>query len=125
MTRSTMLPHAHEWVVFNTALRERWLMLQCVECGLHAAVEDKSPGEWAQAFHAPSRPYRWYDESRVRVQDIKTDGRFFVMRKGTYQRCECYDRFGKLEPLKYERVPGEITTPTEILTEDEHDHLIE
>jgi hypothetical protein len=30
----------HEWVVFSTALEEGWLMLQCVECGMHARVED-------------------------------------------------------------------------------------
>jgi hypothetical protein len=25
--------HAHEWVVFSTALHEGWLMLQCVDWG--------------------------------------------------------------------------------------------
>jgi hypothetical protein len=32
----------HEWVVFSTVLEQGWLMLQCVNCGLHATVDDPS-----------------------------------------------------------------------------------
>lgn len=43
----------HEWVVFSTVLEQSWLMLQCVNCGLHATVDDPSKEEWSEAFHAP------------------------------------------------------------------------
>src|SRR5262245_19854259 len=58
-------PCTHEWAVFSTALGEGWLMLQCVNCGHHATIEDPSHEEWSEAYHAPSRPYRWCCESRV------------------------------------------------------------
>ncbi len=61
--------HAHEWVVFSTALQERLLMLRCVECGAMATVHDPTEVEWSEAFHAPSRPYKWTDEARVHVQN--------------------------------------------------------
>jgi hypothetical protein len=59
----------HEWVVFSTALDQGWLMLQCVECGLHATVDDPSKKEWSEAFRAPSKPYRWHDDTRVVVNE--------------------------------------------------------
>lgn len=61
--------HAHEWVVFRTALQERLLMLRCVECGAMATVNDPTKDEWSEAFHAPSRPYKWTDEARVHFQN--------------------------------------------------------
>jgi hypothetical protein len=51
-----------------------------VGCGWHAVVADPSPAEWSQAFHAPSRPYRWHDEARVRVTRTDSDGPFYVMK---------------------------------------------
>ena len=58
----------HEWAVFSTALKESWLMLQCVECGIMGTVEDPTKEEWTAAFHAPSQPYRWLDDARVVVK---------------------------------------------------------
>ena len=58
--------HEHEWIVHSTALKECWLMLQCVECGTMATVDDPSKEEWVQAFHAQSRPSRSTDDSRCR-----------------------------------------------------------
>ena len=55
----------HHWVVFSTALEERWLMLQCTECGLHGTIDDPTREEWSEAFAAPSRPYPWTDEARI------------------------------------------------------------
>jgi hypothetical protein len=63
----------HEWVVFSTALKECWLMLQCVQCGIMGTVEGPTEEEWAEAFHAPSRPYRWLDDARVVVKGFLTD----------------------------------------------------
>jgi hypothetical protein len=103
----------HEWVVFSTALADGWLMLQCIECGKHGTVEDPTKEEWSDAFSAPSRPYRWRDDTRVTIKD--GDASCHVMRRGT-QRCQCYDRRGILEPGDYERVPAEITRPNLPLT---------
>lgn len=49
--------HAHEWVVFSTALADVCLLVQCVDCGMVGIVPDPSEKEWSDAFHAPSRPY--------------------------------------------------------------------
>jgi hypothetical protein len=57
----------HEWWVFSTALKEVWLMLYCNKTGTTGSVRDPSKEEWAKAYDAPSKPYRWHDESRVIV----------------------------------------------------------
>ena len=36
--------------MFSTALQEGWLMVQCVECGLHGTVNDPTKEEWAGSF---------------------------------------------------------------------------
>lgn len=69
----------HEWVVFSTALQEGWLMLQCVECGMMGTVENPTKEEWSEAFHAPSQPYRWYDDACVVIKDHLTS-EFYVVR---------------------------------------------
>lgn len=61
-------PDSHEWVVFSTALKDVCLMVQCVECGAMGTVDDPDEQEWSEAFHAPSNPYGWDDESRVTVR---------------------------------------------------------
>src|SRR5579884_2769794 len=58
----------HEWVVFSTALQEVCLLVQCAECTALGIVPDPSRDEWAKAFYAPQRPYRWHDSSRVVVK---------------------------------------------------------
>jgi hypothetical protein len=42
--------HHHTFAVFSTAVADSWLMLQCVDCGLHGTVEDPTSEEWSQAF---------------------------------------------------------------------------
>ena len=69
----------HEWVVFSTVLEDRCLLLQCVECGAMGTVDDPSKDEWGEAFHAPSKPYRWIDESRVTVKS--EGGGFFYIKR--------------------------------------------
>lgn len=58
----------HEWVVFSTDMTDVFLMLECVECGAFATVNDPTQAEWRQAFDAPSRPYRWDDRMRVVIR---------------------------------------------------------
>jgi len=69
-TRRVCQPSKHEWVVFSTALAEVWIMVQCVECGAHGTVDDPTKDEWAEAFHAPSQPYLWDDNSRVTLRHL-------------------------------------------------------
>ncbi len=64
------LPSEHEWIVFSTALAEVRIMVQCVECGAHGTVDDPTKDEWADAFHAPSQPYLWDDNSRVTIRHL-------------------------------------------------------
>lgn len=56
-----------EWMVFSTAMKQVWLMLYCRLTGATGSVRDPSEKEWARAFKAPDRNYRWHDESRVVV----------------------------------------------------------
>jgi hypothetical protein len=115
--------HAHEWVVFSTALADRWLMLQCVGCGLHAVVENPSEEEWKKAFHAPSRPYRWHDENRVVLKGFRSGTQRYVIPATDSRRCECDAHRGVLEPDAYERMPVEITRPAVTLTETDRKEL--
>lgn len=68
MSGKTCNPKNHEWVVFSTALQDVCLMLQCLNCGMHGTVDDPTKEEWREAFHAPSNPYRWRDNSRVTIR---------------------------------------------------------
>src|SRR5688572_18862286 len=61
-------PHRHEWWVYGTARKQRWLMLRCSGCGAEGSVDDPSEEEWDEAYEAPSRPYRWPDEGRVHLR---------------------------------------------------------
>ena len=67
----------HEWVVFSTNITEATLIVQCVECGEMGTVNDSSEEEWKQAYHAPSKPYRWLDETRVKSSG---QNRLYVVR---------------------------------------------
>jgi hypothetical protein len=76
----------HEWVVFSKALSEGWLMLQCVHSLAHATVDDPSEGEWEDAHGAPSKPYRWEDESRLTLHPEKsTDAYVAIDPSGGYR----------------------------------------
>jgi hypothetical protein len=59
----------HEWFVISTVLDEVSLMVQCANCEARGTVDDPTREEWSRAFSAPSNPYRWHDESRVRIRD--------------------------------------------------------
>lgn len=98
----------HEWVVFSTALAERWLMLQCVRCHLHGTINEPSSDEWSTAFHAPSQPYRWIDSERV---TIRGSGPVCVVPKSTEAECECIRQGLVREPGAYERVADGILKP--------------
>ena len=113
--------HQHEWVVFSTALNDGCLMLQCVECGLVGTVDDPSREEWSEAFHAPSRPYRWFDEKRVRIQGR---GSFHVVRsEKNAPKCDCPTRTGNATEREYERFPAEIMAPDPALTPEDRKEL--
>ena len=104
--------HAHEWVVFSTALAEGWLMLQCVECLARATIDDPTEEEWAEAFHAPSRPYRWTDETRVHFRTEPPCPLYVVRTQKNAPVCKCPSR---QEPREYDRFPAEIIVPGEKL----------
>jgi hypothetical protein len=113
--------HRHEWVVFSTAIEDGCLMLQCVECGLMGTVDDPTREEWADAFHSPSRPYRWSDEARVRLHG---KGPFHVVRaERNVHRCDCPSRTGTIRKQEYERFPAEIMAPDECITPEARKEL--
>src|SRR5262245_25873205 len=121
----SMTCKAHEWVVFSRALREGYVMLQCVNCGLHGFVNDSSIEEWATAFHAPSRPYRWHDETRVLIHDVQPPDQPYVQRKPpNFKPCECYTALGVKEPGEYERVWIETTRPKPPVTDEDREELL-
>ena len=103
----------HEWVVFSTALEDRCLMVQCVECGSHGAVQKPTKKEWSKAHHAPSQPYRWPEDGRV---DVRGRSQLYVVRKTNSKECPCPLRH---RPRDYERVPAEITGRTRPLAIEE------
>lgn len=57
-----------EWWVFSTCIGTRELMVQCRLTGSFGVVPNPSRLEWGDAFTAPSRPYRWLDDSRVVIK---------------------------------------------------------
>ena len=57
----------HEWTVYSTATAQVCLELYCNNCAICGAVFEPTAEEWSQAFHAPSKPYRWHDNDRVTV----------------------------------------------------------
>lgn len=57
----------HEWFVVSTATQQVDLILECYKCMSYGVVEDPSEQEWSEAFSAPEKSYRWYENSRVRL----------------------------------------------------------
>jgi hypothetical protein len=110
----------HEWVVFSTALQEGWLMVQCVRCQAHATIDKPSQEDWQAAFHAPSKPYRWSDESRLTIRGC---GPICVIARQPGTSCECIEQ-GHVAALgDYERVPGGIMVPERLPTQSERADL--
>jgi hypothetical protein len=115
--------HQHEWVVFSTALQEGWLMLQCEICGSQGTVDDPTREEWRRAYHAPSAPYRWVDDSRVTVRRSSSAAFFVVPRQpGANCSSDCPHR---QEVGNYERVPAGIIRPFRTLSDEERRELAE
>lgn len=117
--------HEHEWVVFSTALKECCLMLQCVECGAMGTVDDPTSEEWSEAFHAPSKPYRWSDEARVHFQHEPPCPLYVIRAVKGAPTCDCPPRSGDTRERKYERFPAEIMRPDKALTPEEKIELEE
>lgn len=115
--------HAHEWVVFSTALQEGCLMLQCVECGAMATVDAPTKAEWADAYYAPSAPYRWEDESRVHLRHEPPCPFHVVRADKAASTCTCAARHGRSAPGEYERFPAEIMQPDAALSQEEKTEL--
>lgn len=112
----------HEWVVFSTALQDGSLMVQCVKCGEMGTVHDHSKEEWGKAFHAPSHPYLWTNDSRVHRQGKAP---LHVIRSnGVGTRCTCPPRGDDHERRAYERFPAEIMQSDGPLSDDERHDLI-
>ena len=111
--------HEHEWVVYSTNMTERWLMLQCVECGTMATVDDPTKEEWNRAFHAPSRPYRWTEDARVHVR-YEPPCPFYVVRteKGA-PVCSCPPKVPGLGEREYDRFPVMVVTPDKSMTDED------
>jgi hypothetical protein len=87
-------------------------MVQCVRCGRYGTVDDPSKEEWSTAFHAPSRPYRWRDQTRVVIHEGQaTDLRYVQKKPSSARNCECYTTLGVQKPGAYERVWIEATRP--------------
>jgi hypothetical protein len=108
----------HEWVVFSTAIAERWLMVQCLDCGLHGTVNDPTKKEWTEAFGAPTQPYRWHDQTRVVIHEEHPKSVRYAQGKAPYpKKCVCdLKKLGVAEPGAYERFWIEATTPKPFVT---------
>lgn len=59
----------HVWIVYSTAMIPPTIMVECAECGALGGVLEHTQEEWGLAYHAPSMPFRWADDSRVILQD--------------------------------------------------------
>jgi len=123
--RTNCRPDKHEWVDFSTAVAERWIMLQCVECGSHGVVTDPRSEEWSLAFHAPSQPYRWGDPSRVTIKKQVSKDQRYVIRRAAGPICDCYSRRGILLPAEYERFPIEFVRSFKAETDADRKELRE
>ena len=65
----------HDWQVFSTCVGEHVvIMCKCDNCLGLGLVENFTADEWSDAFHAPSNPYPWLDNSRVIVTVEQADG---------------------------------------------------
>jgi hypothetical protein len=54
-----------DWWVYGTVVEGRAILVECRKTGARGSINDPTPEEWRQAFHAPSRPYHWPDSGRV------------------------------------------------------------
>lgn len=61
-----------DWWVYSTVIHGRAILVKDRNSSLRGQIVDPTPDEWRQAFHAPSRPYRWTDAARVVEDKIVT-----------------------------------------------------
>ena len=71
-------PDQHDWAVVSTAIADVVLICECAICHAVGIVNDPSEQEWRDAFHAPSRPYKWHDNTRVVLLDLTQKGNFLA-----------------------------------------------
>ena len=117
-----MCEGTHEWVVFSTVLKDVCLMLQCAECGAMGTVNDPSEDEWGEAFHAPSRPYRWEHDTRVKLRGVGAPN---IVRATSGPGCDCPARRGLPEVGDYERFPASLLADPGIVSDEERGVLSE
>lgn len=110
----------HEWVVYSTILKENYLLVQCVKCGMIGTVQDPTADEWSAAFYAPSVPYQWMESGRVKEEQAAA---LRVAPKQPGKRCECVKAGRVQAPADYERVADEITKMDRPLTAEERSEL--
>lgn len=122
MSNSCLNSSAHEWVVYSTALQECYLLVQCVRCGMAGIVADPTRKEWSNAYRAPSRPYRWADNTRVEAKGVAP---FCVVPMQAGLACDCIKSRRVLAPAVYERMPGGIAELDRSLTTQERFELVE
>src|SRR5262249_18063558 len=108
MPEAKKMAHFHEWVVYSTALEDRCLMLQCVECGALGTVDDPTKEEWRKGYYAPSRPYRWTHEARVRLRHEPPCPFYVVRSEKDASLCPCEPKTAGTGERQYERFPREI-----------------
>lgn len=58
----------YDWWVVSTAIVDVVLILECQNTGAMGVVRNPTEKEWADAFYAPSSPYRWHQSERVEIQ---------------------------------------------------------
>lgn len=114
--------HGHEWVVYSTALVQGWLMLQCVECWAMGTIDEPCEHEWSEANHAPSRPYRWHDGTRVTLRGLAAPR---VIRAVGGPVCDCPSQSTLPPGTGYERVPGGIWVHPGGLSDAEKTELLD
>lgn len=59
----------HRWIVFSTALSSGELMLACSRCDAYATVLPEDSAEWSAAYYAPSSPYLYRGNGKLKLRD--------------------------------------------------------
>ncbi len=54
-----------EWWVYSTAVYDGVIMVRCAKTKAEGYIENYTRAEWKAAYYAPSKNYRWRDNSRV------------------------------------------------------------
>jgi hypothetical protein len=120
-----MTCNTHEWIVFSTAVAERWLMVQCLHCGLHGTVNDPSKKEWTEAFDAPTKPYPWRDQTRVVIHEERPKSQRYAQKKApSPNKCVCDLALRVPEPGAKERFWIEVLTSKPDVTREARQEIL-